>query len=326
MSTPSEKAEIIVLGSGVSGLTTALTLLENGYDVRIIAREHFNDTVSANAAAVWFPYKALPVEKVVKWSNLSYVKFKELAGIPESGVSIIPFRVIEPSDETPFWLDALPKEAEMSRHNIKVLGSDFISYSCSIPLIETHIYLPFLHNKFLQNGGTIQYQEIKDYKRLAEQNFVINCTGLGSRELCNDKDMYPIHGQTLKIKSTKNTTGLAFEQFPNEPDNELAYFIPRSDCTILGGSAFKNVESKAIDEDLTQRIIDRCLLLDPELETEHIISSHVGLRPGRTQIRLEQDHEASVIHNYGHGGAGFTVSWGCSAEVLTLVQKFFDNE
>ncbi|MBO6620826.1 MAG: FAD-dependent oxidoreductase [Balneola sp.] len=326
MTTPSEKAEIIVLGSGVSGLTTALTLLENGYDARIIAREHFNDTVSANAAAVWFPYKALPVEKVVKWSNLSYTRFKELAEIPESGVSIVPFRIIESADETPFWLDALPKEADMSRNNITVLGSDFNSYSCSIPLIETHIYLPFLHDKFLENGGTIQYQEIKDIKSLAKQPPVINCTGLGSRELCNDKELYPIHGQTVKIKSTENTVGLAFDKFPDEPDNELAYFIPRSDCTILGGSAFKNVESKAIDEDLTQRIIERCLLLDPKLETEHIISSHVGLRPGRSQIRLEQDPEVSVIHNYGHGGAGFTVSWGCAAEVLTIVQKFFDNE
>ncbi len=326
MTTPSETVEIIVLGSGVSGLTTALTLLENGYDVRIIAREHFNDTVSANAAAIWFPYKALPVEKVVKWSNRSYARFKELAGIPESGVSIVPFRVIEPTDTTPFWLDALPKEAEMSKNNIKVLESNFISYSCSIPLIETQIYLPFLHDKFLENGGTIQYLEIKDIKRLAEQHPVINCTGLGSEALCNDKELYPIHGQTVKIKSTENTIGLAFEKFPNEPDNELAYFIPRSDCTILGGSAFKNLESKAIDEDLTQRIIERCLLLDPELDTDHIISSHVGLRPGRSQIRLEQDPEASIIHNYGHGGAGFTVSWGCAADVLSLVQNFFENE
>jgi D-amino-acid oxidase len=52
---------------------------------------------------------------------------------------------------------------------------------------------------------------------------------------------------------------------------------------------------------------------------EHV----VGLRPGRSTVRLEEGEQLSsgarVVHNYGHGGAGITLSWGCAHEVVTLV-------
>lgn len=322
----SNSKKIKVIGSGVSGLTTGLVLQEHGYNVSIIARDHFKNTVSANAAAIWFPYEARPIQKVLKWSNQSYKKFLELSDHPESGVSIITCNVYEPADISPFWIDALPAESKLNQETIHHFGSDFICYTYTIPLIETHIYLPFLLNTFLANGGSINYEEIKDFKNFPENTPLINCTGLGSKELCDDQELYPIQGQTVKIEPSENQTGIIFDELPDHTESEITYIIPRSDCTVLGGSAFKNIESKAIDEDLSQRIIERCLLLDPELNTDHIISSHVGLRPGRTQIRLEQDPEDSIIHNYGHGGAGFTVSWGCASEVLGIVQKYFDHE
>jgi D-amino-acid oxidase len=42
----------------------------------------------------------------------------------------------------------------------------------------------------------------------------------------------------------------------------------------------------------------------------------VGLRPGRTAVRLER--MGNIIHNYGHGGGGYTVAWGCASEVGRL--------
>jgi hypothetical protein len=44
---------------------------------------------------------------------------------------------------------------------------------------------------------------------------------------------------------------------------------------------------------------------------------------GPAVIRVEPDRLADrrpVIHNYGHGGAGFTVSWGCAANVLAYAE------
>lgn len=316
---------IKVIGSGVSGLTTALTLLENGYNVSIITREHFKDTVSSKAAAIWFPYAAEPVKKVNTWSKQSFSTFKELSLNPESGVSFIPFKIIEPQNTTPHWIDALPRSIKLSKEAIDVEGVELTSYSANIPLIETQKYLPYLHNQFITKGGSIEYREVHELAKLADKNLVINCTGLSSRELTNDTKLYPIQGQTIKIKLSNQIAAQALDQFPSEPENELAYIIPRSDCVILGGSAYTNIETNIIDADLNNRILKRCLYLEPKLKTEHIISTEIGLRPGRNKIRLEQDSQFSIIHNYGHGGAGFTVSWGCAMEVLNLVDNYFEK-
>ena len=326
MSSNGLNTKIEIIGSGVSGLTTGLFLLQNGYDVSIISKEHFKDTVSANAAAIWFPYEARPIEKVLKWSNLSFQKFEELANISNSGVSMVPFKIIEPVNETPYWLNALPVESKISHHSIEILDAEYTCYTYSIPLIETQIYLPFLLDTFLNSGGKIHYKNITNIEDLCENLLVINCSGLSSKELFNDNELYPIQGQTVKIEASEGVIGVAFNEFPSDTNNEITYIIPRTDCIVLGGSSFRNRDSKKIDDQLTKRIIDRCTLLEPTLKSKKIISAQVGLRPGRTQIRIEKDINASVIHNYGHGGAGFTVSWGCATEVLDLVRKTLNND
>lgn len=49
----------------------------------------------------------------------------------------------------------------------------------------------------------------------------------------------------------------------------------------------------------------------------------VGLRPGRRgDVRLERDqYESSLIHNYGHGRYGMTLSFGCAKEAADLVDQ-----
>ena len=62
----------------------------------------------------------------------------------------------------------------------------------------------------------------------------------------------------------------------------------------------------------------------PELREARIIEHLVGLRPGRPTVRLEAEPQPNgkvVIHNYGHGGAGVTLSWGCAEEVTSLVHE-----
>ena len=52
-----------------------------------------------------------------------------------------------------------------------------------------------------------------------------------------------------------------------------------------------------------------------------VLGVSVGLRPCRAVVRLELEEigEQRVIHNYGHGGAGVTLSWGCAEEVVRLI-------
>ena len=54
-----------------------------------------------------------------------------------------------------------------------------------------------------------------------------------------------------------------------------------------------------------------------------MIEERVGLRPGRPEVRLETDTVPDgrpVVHNYGHGGSGYILSWGCAHEVADLVE------
>jgi D-amino-acid oxidase len=59
----------------------------------------------------------------------------------------------------------------------------------------------------------------------------------------------------------------------------------------------------------------------PELAGQPVLSRAVGLRPGRPAIRLEPvpGHDRPVFACYGHGGAGFTLSWGDAAHLTTLL-------
>ena len=48
------------------------------------------------------------------------------------------------------------------------------------------------------------------------------------------------------------------------------------------------------------------------------------LRPTRPQVRLEAEPPGTgplVVHNYGHGGAGVTLSWGCAREAAGLAAQ-----
>jgi D-amino-acid oxidase len=51
-----------------------------------------------------------------------------------------------------------------------------------------------------------------------------------------------------------------------------------------------------------------------------VLEHRKGVRPRRTGVRLELDvgPGPAIIHNYGHGGAGITLSWGCAEEVGRL--------
>ena len=55
-----------------------------------------------------------------------------------------------------------------------------------------------------------------------------------------------------------------------------------------------------------------------ELAGARVLRHKVGLRPGRPTVRVER--EGDVIHCYGHGGCGVTVSWGCADDVVDLAR------
>lgn len=312
--------EIKVVGCGISGLSTAITLLEAGYSVEIISEKLPEDTTSAVAAAIWLPYEVNPIEKANRWSKESYFKYLELCDLPETGISLVSLMVLVEKKEDAWWLDALP-QGEIREAREEELPAGFtLGFVLQVPLIETPVFLQYLLHQFEKLGGVLTKLKIENLAKITNKNTtVINCTGLASRELVNDKLLYPIYGQIVKTEPSNEILPIISEIPEGEKGELLAYIIPRKDCIVLGGTAIRGKEDLQPSESITRGILDRCETILPAIGQLKIKSSVVGLRPGRSEIRLEQ--EGQIIHNYGHGGAGFTVCWGCAEEVKKLVQE-----
>jgi len=309
--------EVSVIGAGVSGLSTGIRLIESGHKVNIFTDKSSPDTVSDTAAAWWYPFLAEPVEKTNRWSVETYHELVRL--MEEEGVSCITMRLgreyLEEECAPPGWSHIIP--------HFRILEPDEIAsgycfgWELEAPVIEMHIYMPWLMNRFIGLGGEMITQNVKKISDLPG-DLIVNCCGIGGRELCQDKDLEPVRGQIVYIKQDPG-----FGRFDQRPES-LIYTIPRRDVTVLGGTAQRGDWDESIREDDTEEILTKCESLWPELDRSKIVGVSVGLRPSRKEVRLEIERlpsGKSVIHNYGHGGAGVTLSWGCADEVVRILSS-----
>jgi len=311
--------EIIVIGCGVSGLTTGLTLLDAGYTVRLLTRELPEQTVSSVAAAIWYPFQAYPVDKVVRWGQISHQVFQTLAQDPTTGVrQVTLWEFLTEPTPAPWWQEAVPNFSRLAAADLPPGYAD--GFALDVPLIETPLYMVYLREQFQAKGGTIEVAEVKTLKDVARpQTLIINCTGLGARELADDQQLYPIRGQIMRVQHHGSIPTILDEHSPTG----LTYIIPRSDGIVLGGTIQTHDWRTDPDPADQEGIWQRATQLVPALTNAQILAHRVGLRPGRPTVRLELewlDGPCPIIHNYGHGGAGFTLSWGCAQDVLALAQ------
>ena len=308
--------QVTIIGAGVIGLTTAVYLQQQGFAVKVYAEQMPWDTTSAVAAAIWFPYLAEPLDKVNQWSRESFQRYETLAENPKTGVSLERFLILSTPEQAAPWLNAVPPERIAAAPNASLpVGYDY-GYELTVPLIQSQIYLPWLFETFLGAGGKIRQRRITSLEALcAETDMVINCSGLGAKKLCSDEAVYPVRGQIVQVQTDASIPNFGDDDGPNR----LAYIVNRDDGVILGGTAQRNNYDRRADPDDTAGILHRCNNLAPQLSGAQISKVLVGLRPGRTSVRVERDPELPVIHNYGHGGSGYTVAWGCAHEVAELI-------
>ena len=315
------KQGILILGAGVIGLSTGITLLKKGYPVTIWAKDLPPNTTSNKAAAVWYPYLCFPREKAVPWAKDTFEYFqREILSNPESGcIKRTVTEMFDTPQPDPWWKDAVPTSIERPAKD--ELPEGYVDgYKVQTIVIDTSIYMEYLVNTFRCLGGVIVQKEVNDIPQVLEEyNLVINCTGMGSRELFKDEKIYPVRGQMIKIKAN------GFDQVvvDDEGPNKLSLVVPRVNDIMLGGTAQENNWNTEIDPEDTKEILRKIILITPHLGNIEIISESVGLRPARESVRLEAEKygDKVVVHNYGHGGSGFTLSWGCAQDVVDLVDK-----
>ena len=132
-----------------------------------------------------------------------------------------------------------------------------------------------------------------------EYDIIINCTGLGARELVGDLSVYPVRGQIIEVEGPK-TISLYYNVAP-EIDH-VAYIISRNGRILLGGSADSHNWSTEVDPSQTESIYHKCVELCPQLDGSKVIGGWACLRPARDTVRLEVDREFNgpslLIHNY----------------------------
>lgn len=310
--------QITIIGAGVSGLTTGIILLAAGHEVVILSAKMPAQSTSAKAAAIWFPYEVKPRAKANAWSLYSFHQFEALYKEANSGVSKTRLSVLIEKEEDAWWKDALPAGSLRTAKAEECPAGYPRAYVAEVPLVETQLYLQYLLQRFRKAGGLVHIKEVTELSSLLTSNdYVVNCTGLGAKKLIGDESLYPIQGQIVKAEPEPNFDAVIADFAFDEKQQALAYIVARRDCLVLGGTNVKNASSTLPNPQITEEIIARCRQLAPQLGDIRIQSVEVGLRPGRPTIRLEK--EGRIIHNYGHGGGGFTVSWGCAKEVLTLL-------
>lgn len=305
-------ADAIVVGAGVMGLSTAICLAERGLDVEVRCDRDLTETASAAASAMVGPVIGPPDSEVVAWGHVSSERFQALAGEEGTGVTIRRGRLAgrdsggaPPGDFEPCDEDDIPPG----------FGG---AVWANLPVVDMVPYLRYLVRRLEAAGGRVEQRPVAALDEVAaEAELIVNCSGLGARELAGDASMSPIFGQHVIVENP----GLEefFLEAPFTP--EWVAFWPYPDHVVIGGASRPGDDSTEPDLELADRMLRNSAAVEPRLGGVRVLRHQVGIRPGRPQPRLEVETigGAACLHNYGNGSSGVTHSWGAAEAGVTLL-------
>lgn len=306
--------DVLVIGAGVSGLTTGICLAEAGHTVTIRTAAPPERSTSVAAGALWGPVNVGPEDRALDWSRQSLDVLTKLTTDPDSGVRMVSGKEVTRTEpEMPFWADLLPSIRWCEPDE---LAPGFAGgWHWTAPLASMPVYLGYLRKRFALAGGTM---EIAEVATLEVAPVVVNCSGITARYLVPDPEVYPVRGQVVIAENP------GIEEFfisRDEPLPSTVYMFPHGDTILLGGSMEDRDWDLTPNPLIAERIVAGALGVEPRLHGCRILEHRVGLRPCRPEVRLEPEviGDTLVWHNYGHGGAGISLSWGCAAEIASRI-------
>nr|CAA04161.1 putative D-amino acid oxidase [Mycobacterium leprae] len=312
--------QIVVIGAGVSGLTSAVCLAEAGWPVQLWAAAMPQQTTSAVAGAVWAPPR--PEERAstsLAWTGHSLQIFRELANDPSTGVRMAP--AVTVGDLPGANANGLAAKLipDLRPADLADLPDGFgAGFFGTMPMIDMPQYLDYLTARLAAAGCELETRSVRSLAEAADTApIIVNCTGLGAAALANDDTVRPLFGQHVVL------TNPGLQQLFLEVNNgsEWICYFPHPLRVVCGGISIPGRWDTTPDPAVTDRILQRCRRIEPRLGEAAVIETITGLRPDRPSPRVEVELSGSVryIHNYGHSSSGVTLSWGCARDVVRLV-------
>jgi D-amino-acid oxidase len=311
--------DVLVIGAGVSGLTTGVCLAEAGLSVTIRTDAVPEQTTSVAAGAVWGPVRVGPPDRVLRWGRTGLEMLSKLAAEPGTGVRMASGKEVSRTPLEPhYWSRLLPDLRPCEQAELP--DGSTCGWHYTAPLATMPVYLGYLRARFERAGGTLELSRVRSLAELAgAAPVVVNCSGVAARDLVPDPSVVPVRGQVVLAANP------GIEEFLISRDAEappwIVYMFPHGGTVLLGGTNEEGSWDKTPKTQIAERIVANCARMDPRLRGATILGHRVGLRPYRPEVRLESEPFGDGIlwHNYGHGGAGISLSWGCAAEITEAV-------
>ncbi|KAF2459052.1 D-amino acid oxidase [Lineolata rhizophorae] len=351
-------AKVVVIGAGVSGLTTAFLLSKHSdLEITVVAK-HVPGDYDIEYASPWAGANYLPVgasgTALAKYERDTWPELERLANeVPEAAIHFQDTytfqRTKDAGSPTGNWMKELNRSDAWYKDvvpNFRKLEPSELPHGTDSGItftsvcINTPVYLSWLQGQCLARGVIFKRAVVPDIATAATLHssrkpatLVVNCTGLGSLKLggVRDTTMYPARGQIVVVRNTPGEPGaMATLSGSDDGPEESVYIMNRAaggGC-ILGGCLQKGNWESQPDPNLALRIMKRCVGLWPALtsgrgvEALDVVRHGVGLRPmreGGPRVEKEVIDGVTVVHNYGHAGYGYQASYGSAMEAEKLV-------
>ncbi len=312
--------DVLVIGAGAIGLTTGICLAEAGLSVTIRTGAPPGQTTSAAAGAVWGPVRVGPPDRVLAWARTGLEVLSKLAAEPGTGVRMASGKEVSLAPAEPYyWTALLP---DLRRCEPAELPDGCTSgWRYTAPLATMPVYLEYLRARFARAGGTLELAPADSLAGLAgAAPVMVNCSGAAARDLVPDPSVLPIRGQVVLVANPGIEEFVIWRDADEPPF--YVYMFPHGEEVLLGGTSEEGEWDMTPEPEIAERIVANCSRIDPRLRDATVLGHRVGQRPWRPGVRLESEPfgDGVLWHNYGHGGAGITLAWGCAAEIASAIR------